>query len=150
MVSIYCSCKSFWDAYERCVWHCVLRVTHPPVHSNGVINYVVAVRLFLTVLRDRLKNFSRYNRIYSHNGRHFFNHFPVSFCYLLTDAPESPTAMSELLRRYTPIIVAQPSPHENQAFDLGWPENRRKSPGSWFKSGCWKTRLTMNECLWNA
>ena len=33
-----------------------------PFHSNGVINYVIVVRLFLTVLRDRLKNFSRYNK----------------------------------------------------------------------------------------
>ena len=34
-----------------------------PVHSNGVINYAIAVRLFRTVLRDRLKNFSRYNSV---------------------------------------------------------------------------------------
>jgi hypothetical protein len=33
-----------------------------PVHSNGVMNYAVAIRLFRTVLRDRLKNFSRYNK----------------------------------------------------------------------------------------
>ena len=32
-----------------------------PVHSNGVMNYAIAVRLFRTVLRDRLKNLSRYN-----------------------------------------------------------------------------------------
>ena len=32
-----------------------------PIHSNGVINYEIVVRLFRTVLRDRLKNFSRYN-----------------------------------------------------------------------------------------
>ena len=32
-----------------------------PVHSNGVINYAFVVRLFRTELRDRLKNFSRYN-----------------------------------------------------------------------------------------
>ena len=32
-----------------------------PVHSNGVINYAIAIRLFRTVLRDRLKNFWRNN-----------------------------------------------------------------------------------------
>ena len=32
-----------------------------PVHSNGVINYAIALHLFRTVMRDRLKNFSRYN-----------------------------------------------------------------------------------------
>ena len=32
-----------------------------PVHSNGVINYAIAVRLFRTVRLFRLKNFSRYN-----------------------------------------------------------------------------------------
>ena len=36
-------------------------VRNSPVHSNGVINYAIAVRLFRTVLRDRLKNYSRYN-----------------------------------------------------------------------------------------
>ena len=35
-----------------------------PVHSNGVINYAIALRLFRTVLlRDHLKNFSRYNSV---------------------------------------------------------------------------------------
>ena len=41
-----------------------LHTTHvSPVHSNGEINYAFAARLFQTVLRDRLKNFSRYNII---------------------------------------------------------------------------------------
>ena len=30
-------------------------------HSNGVIKYAIAIRLFRTVLRDCLKNFFRYN-----------------------------------------------------------------------------------------
>ena len=34
-------------------------------YSNGVINYAIAIRLFRTVLRDRLKNFWRNN-----NGQH--------------------------------------------------------------------------------
>ena len=34
---------------------CVAR--NSPVHSNGVINYAIAVSLFQTVLRDRLKSF---------------------------------------------------------------------------------------------
>ena len=34
-----------------------------PVHSNGVIKYAIVIRLFRTVLCDRLKNFSRYNII---------------------------------------------------------------------------------------
>ena len=33
-----------------------------PVHSNCVINYAIAILLYRTVLRDRLQNFSRYNR----------------------------------------------------------------------------------------
>ena len=35
--------------------------SNAPVHSTGVINYAIAVRLFRTVLRDHLNNFSRYN-----------------------------------------------------------------------------------------
>ena len=44
-----------------CVAWCTAR--NSPVHSNGVINYAIAVRLFRTVLRDRPKNFSRYNSV---------------------------------------------------------------------------------------
>ena len=32
-----------------------------PVHSNAVINYAIMIRLFRSVLRDRLKNFSSNN-----------------------------------------------------------------------------------------
>ena len=48
-----------WKVFETRKMLCVaLRTTRiSPVHSNGVINYVFAVRLFRTVLRDRLKNF---------------------------------------------------------------------------------------------
>ena len=35
-----------------------------PVHSNGVINYAIAIRLFQTVMRDCLKNFSSSNILF--------------------------------------------------------------------------------------
>ena len=41
-----------------------LRIAHiSPVHSNAVINYAIAIRLFRTVSAyDRLKNFSSNNK----------------------------------------------------------------------------------------
>ena len=52
--------KSFWDLYKY-----KRAARNSPVHSNSVINYAIAVRLFRTVMRrDRLKNFSGYNFSY--------------------------------------------------------------------------------------
>ena len=52
------------EKFLRCIRTlCVVlrEARNSPVHSNSVINYTVAARLFRTVLRDRLKNLSRYN-----------------------------------------------------------------------------------------
>ena len=54
--------KKFETRYKRCACGIAYRARNSSVHSNGVINYAIAIRLFRTVLRDRLKNFSRYNR----------------------------------------------------------------------------------------
>ena len=54
---IYRCWKRFWDVYEMtrtlCAWH-----------SNALINYVIAICSFQTVLQDCLKNYCSNNRIY--------------------------------------------------------------------------------------
>ena len=56
--------QKFLRRVKCCAWRSgQLRIS--PVHSNAVINYasVILIRLFRKVLRDRLKNFWRNNKI---------------------------------------------------------------------------------------
>ena len=57
-----------------------------PVHSNGVINYAIAIRLFRTVLRDRLKNFWRNNSklLFLHTVYPLLLHHKTTYSYSAT------------------------------------------------------------------
>ena len=54
--------KNFcWKSFCTNVVRGLCTAHNSPIHSNGVVNYAIAIRLFRKVLRDRLKNLSRYN-----------------------------------------------------------------------------------------
>ena len=64
LCSVIIVCFPFTTIVAGNVFETRTNVVHAlPVHSNGVINYVIVVCLFRTALRDRLKNFCRNNKV---------------------------------------------------------------------------------------